>query len=86
MEDLAYLQETLLLAKRGKAGLVRLAQAHEVACKRNFPHTIAELRRHIIRLVPDPDDHIHVGQDLLLGLIGGAGTHYLLKAVEHRHR
>jgi hypothetical protein len=84
MNEIAELQRVLVLAKRGEAGLVRLAQAHEVACRRRLSHTIAELRRHIIRLVPNPDDRLAVGNSLLVGVISGVGTHFLLKAVDRR--
>ncbi len=82
MDEVRLLQETLTAARNGGAGLVRLAEAHEIACRRRLPHTIAEIRRHIRRLVPNPDGRTSIGKDLLLGVVAGVGTHYLLKAVE----
>jgi hypothetical protein len=78
-----FLHSTLDAARRGGATLVGLAQAHEIAVDHKLHSVIAELRRHIRSMVPDPNDgRTRSARDILLGVGSGIVTHYALKAAE----
>jgi hypothetical protein len=75
--EVAQIQSTLALARQGKATLVQLATAHELASEAGLRYTMEELRAHMRRMVAPLPLH-SATKDVMLGVISGILTHHLL--------
>ena len=75
--EVAQIQSTLALARQGKATLVQLATAHELANGAGLNHSLGELRAHIRHMVAPLPLH-EATKDIVLGVISGILTHHLL--------
>ena len=53
-EEITSVQNTLALARQGKATLAQLAAAHDLANGANLNGTLGEIRFHIHRMTPQP--------------------------------
>jgi hypothetical protein len=84
-EEIAQIQGTLALAREGRATLVQLATAHDLAIGAVLNGCLGELRAHIHRMVSPPPWHVE-GKDLALGVASGFVTHFLLQATSRRER
>lgn len=78
-EEIAQIQGTLALAREGRATLVQLATAHDLAIGAVLNGCLGELRAHIHRMVSPPPWHVE-GKDIALGVVSGFVTHFLLRA------
>lgn len=58
--------------------------AHQIAEKWKLVHVVAELRQHVRHMIPDKRLHISTTNNIVLGIVSGVFTHYLLKAMEKR--
>lgn len=72
----------LTAARNGGASLNQLMAAHQIAEKYQLPHTTAEIRQHVRTMIPDARTHISATRGILLGIVSGVFTNYVLKAVE----
>ena len=79
------IQETLAHAREGKATLAQLAVAHDLAEGATLNGTLGELRAHIRNMVPRPPLHAET-KGVLLGIVSGILTHYLLDSLHREHR
>jgi hypothetical protein len=77
-DEIAQIQGTLALAREGRATLVQLATAHDLAIGAVLNGCLGELRTHIHRMVSPPPYHME-GKDLALGVASGFVTHFLLQ-------
>jgi hypothetical protein len=75
--EVAQVQSTLALARQGRATLVQLAAAHELAGEAGLRGTMEELRAHMRRMVTPLPLH-SATKDIALGVISGILTHHLL--------
>ena len=75
--EVTQIQSTLALARQGKATLVQLATAHELANGAGLSHSLGELRAHIHQMVTPPVLH-DSSKHIVLGVISGILTHYVL--------
>jgi len=71
------IQKTLDLARLGKATLVQLATAHDLAASGTLNGCLGELRGHIHRMVSPPPLQ-GVGKNFTIGIASGFATHFLL--------
>jgi len=78
-DEIAVIQGTLALAREGRATLVQLATAHDLAIGAVLNGCLGELRAHIYQMVAPPRYHME-GKDILLGVASGFLTHFLLRA------
>jgi len=76
--EVTQIQETLALARQGRATLPQLAVAHELANGSSLNGTLGELRAHIRQMVSPPPLH-DSSRNIALGVISGILTHHLLK-------
>lgn len=81
--DSQVVQEALAHARAGRATLPQLAAAHELACAEQKNGDVGELREHIRRMVPAPPARTEV-KAVVLGILSGVLTHYLLKSMSKR--
>ena len=84
-DEIAQIQGTLALAREGRATLVQLATAHDLAIGAVLNGCLGELRSHIHRMVSPPPWHME-GKDLAIGVASGFVTHFLLQVASHRER
>ena len=75
--EAAQIKSTLALARQGKATLVQLATAHELASEAGLRGAMEELRAHMHRMVAPLPLH-DATKDVVLGIISGILTHHLL--------
>ena len=75
--EAATVQSTLALARQGRATLVQLATAHDLANGAGLNGTLGELRAHIRQAVTPPPLH-DSSKHIVLGVISGILTHHLL--------
>ena len=75
--EVAQVKATLALARQGRATLVQLATAHELAGEAGLSGTVGELRAHMRRMVTPLPLH-SATKDVMLGVISGILTHHLL--------
>jgi hypothetical protein len=75
--EAAQIKSTLALARQGRATLVQLAAAHDLASGAGLNGTIGELRAHIRHMVAPLPLH-DATKDVVLGVISGILTHHLL--------
>jgi hypothetical protein len=80
-EEIAQIQGALALAREGRATLVQLATAHDLAIGAVLNGCLGELRSHIHRMVSPPPWHVE-GKDMALGVASGFVTHFLLRAAD----
>jgi hypothetical protein len=74
------IKNTLDLARNGKATLVQLASAHDLAEKGTLNGCLGEIRVHMAARVNPP--RFHVGaKEILLGVISGMLTAHILKEI-----
>jgi len=83
--QIAQIQETLAHARAGKATLAQLAAAHDLAEDAYLNGTLGELRAHIRAMVPRPPLHAET-KGVLLGVVSGILTHYLLDSLHRDHK
>ena len=76
--EVTQIQETLALARQGRATLPQLAVAHELANGAGLNGILGELRAHIRQMVSPPPLH-DSSRNIALGVISGILTHHLLK-------
>jgi len=84
-EQIAQIQGTLALAREGRATLVQLAEAHDLAIGAVLNGCLGELRTHIMRMVSPPPWHME-GKDLAIGVASGFVTHFILQAAVRHER
>ena len=84
-DEIAQIQGTLALAREGRATLVQLATAHDLAIGAVLNGCLGELRAHIMRMVSPPPWHME-GKDLAIGVASGFVTHFILQAATRRER
>ena len=77
-EQAAEIKHTLVLAREGKATLVQLATAHDLANDGSLNGCLGELRLHIKRMVSPPPLHI-TAKEISVGVMSGLATHLLLR-------
>jgi hypothetical protein len=77
-DQIAEIQATLALAREGRATLVQLATAHDLAIGAVLNGCLGELRAHIFQMVAPPRYHME-GKDIMLGVASGFLTHFLLQ-------
>jgi hypothetical protein len=77
-------RKALDAARADGASLAQLMAAHQIAEKWKLVHVVAELRQHVRHMIPDKRLHISTTNNILLGIVSGVFTHYLLKAMEKR--
>ena len=82
--QIASIKETLTHAREGRATLAQLAVAHDLAEDASINGTIGELRFHIRHMVKTPPMQAEA-KGLLLGVVSGILTHYLLDSL-HREK
>ena len=75
--EAAQIQATLALARQGRATLVQLAVAHDLASGAGLNGTLGELRAHMRQMITPPPLH-HSSKHIVLGVISGILTHYVL--------
>jgi hypothetical protein len=75
--EAAQVKSTLALARSGRATLVQLALAHELASGSGLNGTLGELREHMRRMISPPPLH-ESSKHIVLGVISGIITHYAL--------
>jgi hypothetical protein len=83
MEEIAQIQGALALAREGRATLVQLATAHDLAIGAVLNGCLGELRAHIHQMVSPPHYHME-GKDIALGVASGFLTHFLLQRTARR--
>jgi hypothetical protein len=71
------LQDTLVLARVGKASMTQLATAHDLANAASLNGCLGEIRQHIRGIVQPPAYHA-AGKNVALGVVSGILTHMLL--------
>ena len=79
------IQETLAHAREGKATLAQLAAAHDLAEGATLNGTLGELRSHIRAMVPTPTVRVE-GKSILIGIVSGVLTHFLLTSPYVKNR
>lgn len=84
-DEIAQIQGALALAREGRATLVQLATAHDLAIGAVLNGCLGELRAHIMRMVSPPPWHME-GKDLAIGVASGFVTHFILQAATRRER
>ena len=75
--EVAQVKSTLALARQGRATLVQLATAHELASGSGLNGTLGELRAHMRQMISPPPLH-DATKNIALGVISGILTHHLL--------
>ena len=75
--EVAQVQEALALARQGRATLVQLAVAHDLASGAGLNGTLGELRAHMRQMITPPPLH-DSSKHIVLGVISGILTHYVL--------
>ena len=75
--EVTQIQSTLALARQGRATLVQLATAHELASGAGLGGTVEELRAHMRRMITPLPLH-DATKNIALGVISGILTHHLL--------
>jgi hypothetical protein len=75
--EAAQIQATLALARQGRATLVQLAVAHDLASGAGLNGTLGELRAHMRQMITPPPLH-DSSKHIVLGVISGILTHYVL--------
>ena len=78
-EQAKQVQSTLKLARLGRATVLQMATAHELATDAALTGCSTELQHHMVQKL-DPTRR-YASRDLLLGMASGALTHYLLRGV-----
>jgi hypothetical protein len=83
--EVAKVRDTLDLARAGRATLVQLAVAHDLASGASLNGCLGELRSHILRMVTPAPPHAGPAtiatKDLTLGIVSGILTHMILRDV-----
>ena len=82
-EEITSVQNTLALARQGKATLAQLAAAHDLANGANLNGTLGEIRFHIHRMTPQPI-LASEAKPILLGVCVGIFTHFLYDGIRSR--
>jgi len=77
-EEVAQIRGVLALAREGRATLVQLAAAHDLAIGAVLNGCLGELRDHIRQMVSPPPFRAE-GKNIALGIASGILTHYLLR-------
>ena len=75
--EAAQIQATLALARQGRATLVQLAVAHDLASGAGLNGTLGELRAHMRQMITPPPLH-DSSKHIVLGVISGILTHDVL--------
>ena len=75
--EVAEVQHALAEARAGRATLVQLARAHDLASGADLGGTLGELRDHIRAMTPRPAARDEV-KAVILGCISGLFTHMML--------
>ena len=83
--EVAEIEQTLTLARQGKATLVQLAHAHDLASGACLNGTLGELREHLRLATPKPFARDEV-KAVALGFLSGLVTHAVLTALNRRRR
>jgi hypothetical protein len=79
------IQTAITAARSGGASIHQLAEAHELAQDLQLYHAVAEIRYHLRRLIPDPDNSLPgIGRAVILGVLGGILTHFTLRVMDLR--
>lgn len=76
--EVSAVQNTLVLARAGKATLSQLATAHDLANGASLNGCLGEIRHHIRGIVQQPPLQ-SLGKDVALGMVSGVLTHLLLR-------
>jgi hypothetical protein len=76
--EISEVQHTLAEARAGRATLVQLARAHDLASGASLNGTLGELREHIRTMTPKPAMRDEA-KAIFLGCISGVFTHLLLR-------
>ncbi len=81
-KEFAELQTTIGKARGGRATLLELARAHQIADESNLPGCAAELRAHIRAVAADHHEPIsRAKRDVFMGIVSGVLTHVLLGGI-----
>ena len=75
--EVAEVQHVLTAARAGRATLVQLAKAHDLASGADLNGCLGELRDHIRVMTPRPAARDEV-KAVLLGCVSGLFTHFML--------
>jgi hypothetical protein len=83
--QVAEVKSALDLARAGRATLVQLAVAHDLASDAALNGCLGELRTHIRHMVSPTPIHAGpvalTGKDLALGVVSGIFTHLILRDI-----
>jgi hypothetical protein len=86
--EIAKLQATLQAARQGKATLLQLAEAYDIAERYKLGVTMVELRKHIVSLVQPEPNIVVVARsplwNLVIGVIAGFLVHMFVSARSHK--
>jgi len=78
-EQAKLLKQTIMSARGGRASLLDLARAHELAVEAKLPGCAAELRAHVRAVAADHHvEHSSARRDVFTGIVSGVLTHVLL--------
>lgn len=81
-KEFAELQTTIGKARGGRASLIELARAHQIADKSELPGCAAELRGHIRAVATDRHEKTSTARrDVFTGVVSGVLTHILLGGI-----
>lgn len=83
-QDVQTIGDTLRAARAGGATTQQLFDAYCLAEKHQLSSSVAELRNHIRKHIPDPNMRRTIGLSLLIGVCSGIVTHLLLKVSGER--
>ena len=81
--QIAKVKETLAQARAGRATLLQLAEAHDLATGACLNGCLGEIRAHMRSMVPAPPLRSEA-KGVLLGIISGVLTHMLLRDVNRK--
>lgn len=85
-EQAKFVKRTLDASRAGGGSVENLLVAHEIAQKNNLGHVTAELRQHIHDTIPDPRKGPKVSYDLVIGVVAGFLTTFLLNLVQKKSK
>jgi hypothetical protein len=83
--EIAEVERTLALARQGRATLVQLAVAHDLASGACLSGTLGELREHIRRATPKPPVRDEM-RAIVLGFLSGLATHAVLNSIARQEK
>jgi hypothetical protein len=78
INEISEIQHVLDEARAGRATLVQLARAHDLASGASLNGTLGEIREHIRAMTPKPAMRDEA-KAIFLGCISGVFTHLLLR-------